>query len=110
MEADMQCTDAIHSMERKLRTACHSADAKLELVLKVIVSAALLTSIFSFFVLWTDCDVLDQYVILFVCLSLVVSSHVMFIKVKSFVAILLFVGHLPAYVFMYTATKDWDEN
>uniref|UniRef100_A0A7C8YLU2 Guanylate-binding protein/Atlastin C-terminal domain-containing protein n=1 Tax=Opuntia streptacantha TaxID=393608 RepID=A0A7C8YLU2_OPUST len=36
MEADMQCTDAIHSMERKLRTACHSADAKLEHVLKIL--------------------------------------------------------------------------
>jgi len=48
MEADMQCTNAVHSMERKLRTACHSADAKLDHVLKVIVSAILATSIFFF--------------------------------------------------------------
>ncbi|XP_057544659.1 uncharacterized protein LOC130823861 isoform X2 [Amaranthus tricolor] len=36
MEADMQCSNAIQNMERRLRTACHSVDAKLEQVLKIL--------------------------------------------------------------------------
>ena len=44
MEADMQCSNAIQNMERRLRTACHSVDAKLEQVLKVIFSQLLLVS------------------------------------------------------------------
>ncbi|KAL9243637.1 hypothetical protein vseg_017497 [Gypsophila vaccaria] len=36
MEADMKCGNAIQNMERRLRVACNSADAKLEQVLKVL--------------------------------------------------------------------------
>ncbi|KAH9625007.1 hypothetical protein KSS87_008035 [Heliosperma pusillum] len=36
MEADMKCTNAIQNMERRLRVACNSTDAKLENVLKVL--------------------------------------------------------------------------
>lgn len=36
MEADMQCSNAIQNMEKRLRAACHSADAKLEQVLKIL--------------------------------------------------------------------------
>ncbi|KAL8158472.1 hypothetical protein V2J09_000009 [Rumex salicifolius] len=36
MEADLQCSNAIQSMERKLRSACLAPDAKLEQVLKVL--------------------------------------------------------------------------
>lgn len=38
MEADMQCSNTIQNMEKKLRAACHSVDAKLEQVLKVNLS------------------------------------------------------------------------
>ncbi|KAL9236808.1 hypothetical protein vseg_011434 [Gypsophila vaccaria] len=36
MEADMKCANVIQNMERRLRVACNSTDAKLELVLKVL--------------------------------------------------------------------------
>ncbi|KAL2931698.1 Guanylate-binding protein 2 [Bienertia sinuspersici] len=36
MEADMQCSNAIQNMDKRLRAACHSADAKLEDVLKIL--------------------------------------------------------------------------
>lgn len=35
MEADLQCSNAIQSMEKKLRAACHAADTKIDDVLKV---------------------------------------------------------------------------
>ncbi|RVW95880.1 Guanylate-binding protein 6 [Vitis vinifera] len=34
MEADLQCSNAIQSMEKKLRAACHASDAKIDNVLK----------------------------------------------------------------------------
>lgn len=36
MEADLQCSNTIQSMEKKLRTACHAADAKIDQALKVL--------------------------------------------------------------------------
>lgn len=36
MEADLQCSNTIQSMEKKLRTACHAADAKIDQALKVM--------------------------------------------------------------------------
>ncbi|XP_074269891.1 uncharacterized protein LOC141592902 [Silene latifolia] len=36
MEADTKCANAIQAMERRLRSACNTADAKLEQVLKVL--------------------------------------------------------------------------
>ncbi|GAB4831319.1 hypothetical protein Ancab_005330 [Ancistrocladus abbreviatus] len=36
MEAELQCSNAVQSMEKKLRLACHSPDANLERVLKVL--------------------------------------------------------------------------
>lgn len=36
MEADLQCSNAIQSMEKKLRAACHASDAKIDNVLKVL--------------------------------------------------------------------------
>ena len=35
MEADLKCSNAIQSMEKKLRAACHASDAKIDDVLKV---------------------------------------------------------------------------
>lgn len=35
MEADIRCSSAIQSMERKLRAACHSSDASIDNVVKV---------------------------------------------------------------------------
>ena len=35
MESDLQCSNAIQSMEKKLRAACHASDAKIDNVLKV---------------------------------------------------------------------------
>lgn len=35
MEAELQCSNAIQSMERKLRIACHASDANIDNVLKV---------------------------------------------------------------------------
>ncbi|XP_059658779.1 uncharacterized protein LOC132305110 isoform X2 [Cornus florida] len=35
-EAHLQCTNAIHNMEKELRTACHAPDAKIDTVLKVL--------------------------------------------------------------------------
>lgn len=35
MEADIRCSNAIQSMERRLRAACHSSDAKIDNVVKV---------------------------------------------------------------------------
>nr|CAN78721.1 hypothetical protein VITISV_012125 [Vitis vinifera] len=35
MEADLQCSNAIQSMEKKLRAACHASDAKIDNVLKI---------------------------------------------------------------------------
>lgn len=36
MEADIRCSSAIQSMERKLRAACHSLDASIDNVVKVL--------------------------------------------------------------------------
>lgn len=36
MEADLQCSNAIHSMEKRLRAACNASDAKIDNVAKVI--------------------------------------------------------------------------
>lgn len=36
MEADIRCSSAIQSMERKLRAACHSSDASIDNVVKVL--------------------------------------------------------------------------
>ncbi|XP_068320785.1 uncharacterized protein [Pyrus communis] len=36
MEAELHCSNAIQSMERKLRTACHASDANIDNVLKVL--------------------------------------------------------------------------
>ncbi|XP_077212451.1 uncharacterized protein LOC143847490 [Tasmannia lanceolata] len=36
MEADLRCSNTIHSMEKKLRAACHVSDAKLDNVVKVL--------------------------------------------------------------------------
>jgi len=35
-EADLQCTNAIRSMEKRLRAACHASDANINNVVKVI--------------------------------------------------------------------------
>ena len=35
MEAELQCSNGIQSMERKLRIACHASDANIDNVLKV---------------------------------------------------------------------------
>lgn len=35
-EADLQCTNAIQSMEKRLRAACHASDANINNVVKVI--------------------------------------------------------------------------
>jgi len=37
MEADLQCSNAIQSMEKRLRAACNGSDAKIDNVAKVIV-------------------------------------------------------------------------
>jgi len=37
MEADLQCSNAIQSMEKRLRAACNASDAKIDNVAKVIV-------------------------------------------------------------------------
>jgi len=36
MEADLQCSNAIQSMEKRLRAACNASDAKIDNVAKVI--------------------------------------------------------------------------
>ncbi|KAL5989496.1 hypothetical protein ACLOJK_010388 [Asimina triloba] len=36
MDADLKCSSAIQSMEKRLRAACHSSDAKLDHILKVL--------------------------------------------------------------------------
>ncbi|XP_015875127.3 uncharacterized protein LOC107411955 isoform X1 [Ziziphus jujuba] len=36
MEAELRCSNAIQSMERKLRTACHATDANIDAVVKVL--------------------------------------------------------------------------
>ncbi|TXG47473.1 hypothetical protein EZV62_026767 [Acer yangbiense] len=36
MEAEIQCSKAIHSMEKRLRAACHSFDANIDNVVKVL--------------------------------------------------------------------------
>lgn len=36
MEADLQCSNAIHSMEKRLRAACNASDAKIDNVAKVL--------------------------------------------------------------------------
>lgn len=36
MEADIQCSNAIHSMEKRLRAACNASDARIDNVAKVI--------------------------------------------------------------------------
>jgi len=36
MEADIQCSNAIHSMEKRLRAACNASDARVDNVAKVI--------------------------------------------------------------------------
>ncbi|XP_021830251.1 guanylate-binding protein 4 [Prunus avium] len=36
MEAELQCSNSIQSMERKLRIACHASDANIDNVLKVL--------------------------------------------------------------------------
>jgi hypothetical protein len=36
MEADVKCSNAIHSMEKRLRAACNASDAKIDNVAKVI--------------------------------------------------------------------------
>ena len=35
MEAELKCSNALQSMERKLRTACHATDANIDNVVKV---------------------------------------------------------------------------
>ncbi|CAB4282224.1 unnamed protein product [Prunus armeniaca] len=35
MEAELQCSNGIQSMERKLRIACHASDANIDNVLKI---------------------------------------------------------------------------
>lgn len=35
-EADLQCSNAIQSMEKRLRAACHASDANINNVVKVI--------------------------------------------------------------------------
>lgn len=35
LEADMRCSNAIQSMEKRLRAACHTPDASLDNVVKV---------------------------------------------------------------------------
>ncbi|CAB4312448.1 unnamed protein product [Prunus armeniaca] len=35
MEAELQCSNGIQSMERKLRIACHASDANIDNVLKL---------------------------------------------------------------------------
>lgn len=37
MEADLQCSNAIQSMEKRLRAACNASDAKIDNVAKVTV-------------------------------------------------------------------------
>lgn len=36
MEADLRCSNTIQSMEKKLRTACHAADAKIDQAFKAM--------------------------------------------------------------------------
>ncbi|CAL0331372.1 unnamed protein product [Lupinus luteus] len=36
MEADLQCSNAIHSMEKRLRAACNASDARIDNVAKVL--------------------------------------------------------------------------
>ncbi|AET03399.2 interferon-induced guanylate-binding protein, putative [Medicago truncatula] len=36
MEADIQCSNAIHSMEKRLRAACNASDARVDNVAKVL--------------------------------------------------------------------------
>ncbi|KAJ9690534.1 hypothetical protein PVL29_012934 [Vitis rotundifolia] len=36
MEADLQCSNAIQSMEKKLRAACHASDAKIDNVINLL--------------------------------------------------------------------------
>ncbi|EEF50807.1 guanylate-binding protein 1 [Ricinus communis] len=36
MEADLRCSNAIQKMERKLRTACHSSDANVDNIVKLL--------------------------------------------------------------------------
>lgn len=38
-EAELQCRNAIHAMEKRLRAACMASDAKIDNVAKVIVGA-----------------------------------------------------------------------
>lgn len=45
MEAELQCSNAIQSMERKLRAACHATDANIDKVVKV----SIYWSVFLFF-------------------------------------------------------------
>lgn len=35
MEADLRCSSAIQSMEKRLRAACHASDANIDNVVKV---------------------------------------------------------------------------
>lgn len=35
MEADLQCSVAVQSMEKRLRAACHASDANIDKVVKV---------------------------------------------------------------------------
>ncbi|KAJ0017294.1 hypothetical protein Pint_10505 [Pistacia integerrima] len=45
MEADIRCSNAVQSMERRLRAACHSSDANIDNVVKVSTNCSVILSI-----------------------------------------------------------------
>lgn len=45
MEADIRCSNAVQSMERRLRAACHSSDANIDNVVKVSLHCLVFLSI-----------------------------------------------------------------
>ena len=51
MEADLQCSNAIQSMEKRLRAACNASDAKIDNVAKVIVAILMVCLLQCFFYL-----------------------------------------------------------
>ena len=51
MEADLQCSNAIQSMEKRLRAACNASDAKIDNVAKVIVDTMIFCQSITFWYL-----------------------------------------------------------
>lgn len=47
MEAELQCTNAIQSMEKRLRAACHSSGANIDNVIKVSIYLPLIVISFG---------------------------------------------------------------